>query len=723
MKAAFRTSIAAVGIILAASGASAARAVDPFDACPEPRNAGATGGRQAPPISIWDLATIEDIGPPNNELPGRALFTLSPSGSKIALQVRRGDPSTNRFCLAMIVVSLDGQPPITVDRGDHMIRWEGDSGTLADFPSGIPLVITPRWSPDGRWIAFLKFAEGHVQVWRAETDGSGSRALTHSDTDIRDFRISATGDRMILVTRPGIGEEEGRDAQEALRGYHLDDRFMPGASNQPFASSLAPLVYTALDLKTGALSTSSMFDWNQARREPEERASENDLEVGKNARVRLIPSTVPGYPPRRRLEATMADGRVRRCAVEACLTFDQVIGWSADRRRIRYMRHEGWAFDKTAIYEWRPGGPPRRVLLTDDYFSDCKPLADDLLCSIETPTRPRHIARVRLSQGRLVDLFDPNRALLEHSFGQVETMEWRNRLGVASYGRLVLPVGYERGKRYPLIVVTYIARGFLRGGTGDEYPIHALSGAGYAVLAVQNPFPQVSEMSSNLADVDRELLKDFRQRRSVLSSIEVAVQTLIDRGVAEPSEVGIAGLSDGSSTVQFAGVNSTMFRAGSMGSCCWEPTQTAFLGPDTASLYARIGWPKLTDEASEFWRHISWMKQPDKVSFPVLMQLADEEYLGGLESYTALTERGRPADLFVFPDEHHVKWQPAHRLALYQRNLDWFDFWLRGRQPTSILSRDDGKRWEAMRSADAPDLPGAPSRSAGRYDLDVARAR
>jgi len=61
------------------------------------------------------------------------------------------------------------------------------------------------------------------------------------------------------------------------------------------------------------------------------------------------------------------------------------------------------------------------------------------------------------------------------------------------------------------------------------------------------------------------------------------------------------------------------------------------------------------------------------MAFPLLMQAPDDEYQAGLESFTALREAGKPVDLFVFPDEHHVKWQPAHRLAVYRRNLAWFD--------------------------------------------------
>jgi dipeptidyl aminopeptidase/acylaminoacyl peptidase len=71
---------------------------------------------------------------------------------------------------------------------------------------------------------------------------------------------------------------------------------------------------------------------------------------------------------------------------------------------------------------------------------------------------------------------------------------------------------------------------------------------------------------------------------------------------------------------------------------------------------------------------------------PILMQQSDDEFRVAVASYTALKQAGQPVALFVFPNEHHVKWQPAHRLAAYERNLRWFDYWL--------LGIGDGKEWQ-----------------------------
>jgi len=68
----------------------------------------------------------------------------------------------------------------------------------------------------------------------------------------------------------------------------------------------------------------------------------------------------------------------------------------------------------------------------------------------------------------------------------------------------------------------------------------------------------------------------------------------------------------------------------------------------------------------------------------------------------SLREAGKPVELYIFPGEYHLKWQPAHRAAVYRRSLDWFDFWLRGHVDPSSDKSPQYKRWSAMRIASAP---------------------
>ncbi len=79
------------------------------------------------------------------------------------------------------------------------------------------------------------------------------------------------------------------------------------------------------------------------------------------------------------------------------------------------------------------------------------------------------------------------------------------------------------------------------------------------------------------------------------------------------------------------------------------------------------------------------------------MQLADDEFYLAASTIAAAQEAESPVDLFVFPDEGHIKWQPAHRLAVYQRNLDWFDFWLKGAQHCGASRAAEYDRWRQWR--------------------------
>jgi hypothetical protein len=114
--------------------------------------------------------------------------------------------------------------------------------------------------------------------------------------------------------------------------------------------------------------------------------------------------------------------------------------------------------------------------------------------------------------------------------------------------------------------------------------------------------------------------------------------------------------------------------------------------------FVEAGWPRLTEAAPGFWSKISWAQNPAHVPFPVLMQLSDSEFRSALEPYTALKEAGVAVDMYVFPGEPHVKWQPAHRMAIYERNLDWFAFWLRDEGPDAPRREKEAARWAEMKT-------------------------
>jgi hypothetical protein len=79
------------------------------------------------------------------------------------------------------------------------------------------------------------------------------------------------------------------------------------------------------------------------------------------------------------------------------------------------------------------------------------------------------------------------------------------------------------------------------------------------------------------------------------------------------------------------------------------------------------------------------------------MQLPEHEARYIPELFARLTRSTTPVDLYAFPQEAHNKFLPRHRLAVFERNLDWFRFWLQGYEDPDPAKAAQYVHWRAMR--------------------------
>ncbi|MBT2246837.1 Atxe2 family lasso peptide isopeptidase [Sphingobium sp. BHU LFT2] len=652
------------------------------------------------PITLEALAGLRDIGPSPRPDRTRSIFSLSPDGRKIAFQIHRGHPSENRYCVGIVVISAEQPaPPETVDISDELIFDAPARYSWASFQIGAPLPTAPRWSRDGRSIFYLKRVGGTTQIWKADLTTKSVEQLTHATVDVDDFRISPDGRGIDYVLRPGVKLNSAAIDREGLTGWRYDERAFPvrGARPQTPASDR---VYVTIDIETRVEQPSDKLVINDFMQSTAD-ASRIDLGVsllGDSAFGERIETAL--FPEDYRIVVETAAGRRQPCPLEECRSgWLAPLWWTPDGRKLRFFRREGWANSLTAIYEWLPGSRTvQRLLLTSDYLVECQPIGRDLVCLRERSREPRHFVRIDLDHKREKRIFDPNPEFASLILGKVERLNWRNSAGIPFYGDLVYPVGYAKGRRYPLIIVQYRTKGFLRGGIGDEFPIQAFADRGYFVLSVDNlTYEEILGKRDSAEALVSAFNRDFTGRKNILSAIEVATRSLIDREIVDPRRVGITGLSDGCTTVQFAAIHSVLFSAGSVSGCGWEPVQDAFLGPMVAQSYHKDGWPRLIDKNPKFWEQISLVDQAKRVTFPMLFQAADTEYLAMLAGFTAIRQAKIPSDMYIFPNEDHIKSQPAHRLAVYRRNLAWFDFWLKESQSAPAGASREETEWIAMK--------------------------
>jgi dipeptidyl aminopeptidase/acylaminoacyl peptidase len=610
------------------------------------------------------------------------MFSISPDGRSIAVSVARASIASNDFCSGIYVISL-GNSPRLVDSGAGAAFWSFDDYYgMTEFPSGFPKVITPRWSPDGKRLAFLKYVDGRLQLW--SWDGTRSKLTATFDDDIVDFRFDGGGLSVIAKVREDRRAADALD-QEGLSGYHFDDRWFPYGRNRPFRRGPAHYSFAVISLANGehrpATPTEALI------------ISASGAPSGQHRKEATLAVDANGVS---RLALTAGTTQII-CADSRCTDVEGQPWIAGDA--IRYVRREGWGRSLTGIYEWQPDRKSvRKIMQTSDLLMNCGPLGTDILCAREQSLAPRYLDRIDPKTGQSQVIFNPNPEFGSLALGHAERLQWKNDRDLECYGDLVYPPDYRAGQRYPLIVVQYQSRGFLRGGTGDEYPIQLLAKAGYLVLSVQRPPAPLGNQKMDPHERERRQLEGFMERRSILSAIETKVQQLIVAGLVDPERIGITGLSDGVSTVQFAALHSTFFKAAAISSCCWEGSQTWLLGPAIQAEYEKRGWPASPTDNPPLWEGLSWSRNADRIPFPVLAQMSDDEYLSGLEALTALRRAGKPVDLYVFPDEHHVKRQPAHRAAIYRRAIDWFNFWLLDKLPDGAgQAAQEAERWQQMR--------------------------
>jgi dipeptidyl aminopeptidase/acylaminoacyl peptidase len=119
---------------------------------------------------------------------------LSPDGRTLAIAVQRRAPGENRFTTDIFVVPADGSAP---DR--PLTRAPGDDSQ-------------PRFSPDGRRLAFLSDRSGQDEVWVMPVDGGEAMQVTESE-GIGTFAWSADG-RAIFYTAPQPVDEAKRKRRE-----------------------------------------------------------------------------------------------------------------------------------------------------------------------------------------------------------------------------------------------------------------------------------------------------------------------------------------------------------------------------------------------------------------------------------------------------------------------------------------------------------------------------
>lgn len=643
---------------------------------------------QAPPkrlLSVDDFPKLKVVEDPQ----------CSPDGKWIAHTVRDSDLEKDQRRSSIWMVNWDGSQQVRLTYGDS------DE--------------SPRWSPDGKSLAFLatRPEDGRTQIWLLDRRGGEARQLTNVKEQILDYQWSPDGRRMVLVMR------EAQEPDAAPQPIVID-RFQFKADVEGYLTADSRSHLYLFDIQTGkleALTTDPRFADDHPAWSPDgskiayvsNHAKDPDMTWTRD--IFLIEPHA-GAQPEKLLTTNGAN--------------DEQLLWSPDGRSIAYLvgqdsKYYAYAQDHLAVVP-AAGGAPRvitagldRTVSSPAFSADGKYLsfmvADDLV---------QYPARIPVAGGKVQRLLTGNmsvtaqchagnhtalllstdtsapeiyalegkatRQLGRHNeallgqlrLGAVENLSARGKDGTEVHGLIVKPPDFEAGRKYPTIL-------WIHGGPGmqDDHSLpvdlYALqlerqyfAAHGYVVLAVNYRGSDGRGQAYAQA-----IFGDWGNKE--VDDLLAAVDEAVSMGIADPDRLGIGGWSYGGILTDSTIARDTRFKAAASGA--GSANQLSMYGTDQYAMQYNLElgppWSNL-----EPWMRVSYaFFHADRIKTPTLFLGGEKDFnvpiTGGEQMYQALRTLGVPTQLVVYPGQYHIFTRPSFIRDRLVRWLAWFDHYLK----------------------------------------------
>ena len=651
-------------------------------------------------ITIDDYFQIRDVSQPE----------LSPDGQWVAYAVRARMLKEDKNEQRLLMVSTSGGDAIS-------LTAEGVTSSH------------PRWSSDGKFLAFLSARNaGKNQVWLLDRRGGEAQRLTETAQGVDDFEWSPDSSRLVLILRDPKPED-----LEAVTDKDKDkDKEKPA----PKPKTPPPFVIDRLHFKQDTVGyldrrrthlyvfdvaskkvtqvTSGDFDDSEPAWSPDgkslaftsnrstpdpDRNYNSDIWVvaadstDKGAHLTQIttnpgPDRSPAWSPDGKWIAFVTQTDVKAMiyathhlaiapstggeAKVLTLAFDRSVRrprFSADGRAIYFIADDDGTQNLCRIAI--TGGEIARPIggrLSVDSYSLGKDGA--IAAQISSLDRPDEIY---LSNGSdLTRLTKTNDALISQlRLSKPEYVHFKSKDGTAVAGYLYKPVDYSPGKKVPALLNPH--GGPVGQYSASFYHLAQLYAANSYAVLLPNP-----RGSSGYGQKFCEAIfadwgnKDYQDDMAM-------VDFAVAQGIADPDKLGVGGWSYGGMSTDFIIAQTTRFKAAISGAGI--ALMTSGYGHDQylKDYDFELGSPW---ENKAGWEKISPFYRVKNITTPTLFMGGDVDWnvpiLGGEQMYQALKSLGRTTELVVYPGEFHGFTTPSHLKDRLERYLAWYAHYVKG---------------------------------------------
>jgi dipeptidyl aminopeptidase/acylaminoacyl peptidase len=565
----------------------------------------------------------------------------------------------------------------------------------------------PRWSPDGRRIAFLgrRPDTAPTQIHLLDMSGGESRPLTTAPAAVSSFKWSPDGRAIAFTYTDPATEQERRDITQGRDWTVMDRNYKHTRLYRIDVASGRSEIVTKADM------TVYDYDWSPDGQQLVIGAAPTPTIDDSFMGVRLFIVPAAGGTPEPFVQTAgklgfprwSPDGRT--IAWLGATTIDDPYAGSVFTAPVRRSASgpdranlTGDA-ESTAVWlGWQPGTGSTLTFLAAERqdvklhvlntSSNARQTLAAGLIPVGTPSFSANGARVALVAhspthppevfagdvaSTLRRLTTTNPQLANVQLGAQEVVTWKARDGWTIEGVLVKPVGFRSGVRYPLVVQPH-------GGPESADPngwsgFYSRWGQMLAGTGIMTFYPNYRGSIGRGVAFSKADHKDLmgKEFEDMLDGID----HLIAQGLVDGNRVGIGGGSYGGYTSAWATTfASDRFKAAIpwMGISNWiSMTGTSDIFLENSTVHWNL---VMYQNYDKYWER-SPLKYIDRAKTPTLIihGAADPRVPPGqsLELYTALKWKGVPVEYVTYPREGHGVAERAHQEDFMRRVLAFFE--------------------------------------------------
>ena len=573
----------------------------------------------------------------------------------------------------------------------------------------------PRFSPDGRTIAFVserrgddKDAKEMRQVWLIAPNGGEATRLTSHGSPVASFAWSPDGKRIAFTAAvpPAADERKKREEKDDAVVVDRDDV-------KPSALWIADVATRAVVRVSGGKEHVSSVEWSPDGTRlvgavaPTPKVPDGfntDLvvwEAKENGKVsdlvrRPGPDSSPAFSPDGKWVAFFSgDGRVNDwpghrteiCVVPAAggpvrnltraadLEADD-FAWAPDSASILFAAQQKMATQLFSVPA--AGGAPKALTSGPHVLGSFSASADgkSLAFVLQTAAEPPEVNVLAASDAKPAPrrLTTTNPSVAGALRPKVEVVSWKGPDGLPIEGLLHLPPD-RPAEKLPFIL--HIHGGpagrfaFSHSAFSRIYPIDAFVARGIAVLQV-NP-----RGSSGYGEKFKKAnVRDWGGKDYL--DLMAGVDMLVAKGIVDPARMGVMGWSYGGFMTSWILTHTDRFRFASPGAPVtdlWSFYYTADIPEFIESYFTSMPW----DDFDVLKAHSPmWFVRNAKTPTLILHGEADARVppAQGRELYLALKKRGVPVEMVTYAREPHGPAEPKHVKDIRARLLEWTDRYL-----------------------------------------------